>query len=35
MVVEYSITITNEGGVAGYAKKIADYIPTELNLIQN
>jgi ser-asp rich fibrinogen-binding, bone sialoprotein-binding protein len=30
MVVEYSITITNEGGVAGYAKKIADYIPTEL-----
>lgn len=30
MVVEYSITVTNEGGVAGYAKKIADYIPTEL-----
>lgn len=30
MVVEYSITVTNEGGVAGYAKKIADYIPAEL-----
>lgn len=30
MVVEYTLTVTNEGGVEGYAKKIADYIPTEL-----
>lgn len=29
MVIEYSITVTNEGAVAGYAKKIADYIPSE------
>lgn len=29
MVIEYSLTVTNEGGVAGYAKKIADYIPAE------
>ena len=30
MVVEYTLIVTNEGGVEGYAKKIADYIPTEL-----
>lgn len=37
IVIEYKIVITNQGGVAGYAKKIADYLPqgvifnTELN----
>lgn len=30
MIVEYKITITNEGAVPGYAKKIADYLPSEL-----
>lgn len=29
MVVEYKFTITNEGGIAGYVKKLADYLPTE------
>ncbi len=37
IVIEYKIVVTNQGGVAGYAKKIADYLPkgvvfnTELN----
>lgn len=36
-VIEYKIVVTNEGAVAGYAKKIVDYLPegvgfsTELN----
>ena len=30
MVVEYKFTITNEGGIAGYVKKLADYLPAEL-----
>ena len=30
MVVEYKIVVTNEGAVPGYVKKIADYLPTEL-----
>ena len=30
MVVEYKFTITNEGGIAGYVKKLADYLPEEL-----
>lgn len=30
LVIEYSIVITNEGDVAGYAKKIVDYLPDEL-----
>ena len=36
-IIEYKIVITNEGAVAGYAKKIVDYLPkgvsfsTELN----
>ena len=30
MVVKYKFTITNEGGIAGYVKKLADYLPTEL-----
>ncbi len=29
IVVEYKIVITNEGQVAGYAKKVVDYIPTD------
>ena len=27
MVIEYKIVIKNEGGIAGYAKKIVDYLP--------
>lgn len=30
MIVEYKFTITNEGDVAGYVKKLADYVPSEL-----
>lgn len=30
LVVEYKIVVTNEGNIPGYAKKIADYVPTEL-----
>lgn len=30
IVVEYKFTITNEGGIAGYVKKLADYLPEEL-----
>lgn len=29
IVVEYKIAVTNEGQVSGYAKKIADYLPSE------
>ena len=28
IIVEYKIRVTNEGGVAGYAKKIVDYLPS-------
>lgn len=30
VVIEYKIRITNEGAVAGYAKKIVDYLPKEM-----
>lgn len=30
IVIEYKIRITNEGGVAGIAKKIVDYVPQEM-----
>lgn len=30
IIVEYKIKVTNEGGVAGYAKKIVDYIPQDM-----
>lgn len=30
MIVEYKITVTNEGAVSGYVKKVADYLPSEL-----
>ncbi len=30
VVIEYKIKITNEGGVSGYAKKIVDYLPSEM-----
>lgn len=30
MIVEYKITITNEGAIPGYAKKIADYLPDNM-----
>lgn len=31
IVVEYTITVANEGMVDGYVKKIADYLPKELS----
>ena len=30
IVIEYTIRVTNEGNVAGYVRKIADYMPSEL-----
>lgn len=30
LIIEYKLVITNEGSVAGYAKKAVDYIPKEL-----
>lgn len=30
VMVEYKIRVTNEGGVAGYAKKIVDYLPSDM-----
>jgi len=30
LIIEYKVIVTNEGGIAGYAKKIVDYIPKEL-----
>ncbi|MGN1327275.1 MAG: SdrD B-like domain-containing protein, partial [Clostridia bacterium] len=30
MIIEYKITITNEGAIPGYVKKIADYLPEEV-----
>ena len=30
IIVEYKITVTNEGAVPGYVKKIVDYMPTEM-----
>ena len=30
MVVKYKFTITNEGVIEGYVKKLADYLPAEL-----
>ena len=30
-MIEYKIRVTNEGGVAGYAKKIVDYMPQGTN----
>lgn len=30
VTIEYEITVKNEGTIAGYARKIADYIPTGL-----
>ncbi len=29
-MIEYKIRVTNEGGVAGYAKKIVDYLPNDM-----
>ena len=31
LVIEYTMTITNNGNVAGYAKKIVDYVPDSLS----
>ena len=31
MVVEYTLRITNEGAIPGYAKRIADYLPDTLS----
>ncbi len=30
VMIEYKIKVTNEGGVAGYAKKIVDYLPSDM-----
>ncbi len=30
IVIEYKIVIKNEGGVAGYAKKVVDYLPEDV-----
>lgn len=30
IIIEYKIRITNEGGVAGYAKKVVDYLPKDM-----
>lgn len=30
IMIEYKLRVTNEGGIAGYAKKIADYIPSDM-----
>lgn len=30
IMIEYKIRVTNEGGVAGYAKKIVDYMPKDM-----
>ncbi len=30
IIVEYKLKVTNEGAVAGYVKKIADYMPSEM-----
>lgn len=31
VIIEYTIRVTNEGNVGGYAKKIIDYMPKELS----
>ena len=35
LVIEYTMTITNNGNIAGYAKKIVDYLPSELEFSSN
>lgn len=35
VVITYKIKVTNEGNVAGYAKKIVDYIPSDLKFNSN
>ena len=30
IIVEYKIRVTNEGAIAGYAKKVVDYIPQDM-----
>lgn len=30
IIIEYKIKVTNEGGLAGYAKKIVDYMPSDM-----
>lgn len=30
IMIEYKIRVTNEGGLAGYAKKIVDYMPSDM-----
>ncbi len=31
MVIEYKLVVTNEGAVAGYAKKLVDYLPSSVS----
>lgn len=35
VVIEYKITVTNEGQVPGYVKKVVDYLPKELTFVSN
>lgn len=35
VVVEYKIIVKNEGGISGYAKKIIDYIPSDMGFSSN
>ena len=35
VVIEYKIIVKNEGGISGYAKKIIDYIPTDMKFSSN
>ena len=35
IIVEYKITVTNEGAISGFVKKIADYMPIEMKFNSN
>ena len=33
IIIEYTIKVTNEGNIAGYAKQIVDYLPADLKFV--
>ncbi len=35
VIIEYKLKITNEGELGGYAKKIVDYLPTDMKFASN
>ena len=35
VIIEYKISVTNEGAVPGYVKKIVDYVPSDLKFISD